>query len=568
MLNIVQFFKCIKKNENFIPIVLLFVFFIINCIIFWKSGIILMMDIGREYIIPQAILDGKVLYRDILNIYGPLAFIINAFAFKLFGVKFSTLNFMGAISGAVFVFSCYFLSKEFLSRKLSLVLSLLICTCIFNETIFNFLLPYSFNVIYALSAYALSGLFLIRYVKYGNLKDILITAVAAGFCISNKVEYYFLPIIIALSVLYFRPLKLKNLVKVFAAFMLFPVLCLIFLLLQGLSLADILNALVIIKTSALAPTMIWFHKFIGLYPDKLNFINGLKPSLFMLLFVFISFLCWKFTENKRYLRWFLIFLLFIFMVNFIYFLPKLFCYFPMLFVLLTLLYFKRLIKDKCIFVLCLLSIGASLKTFFSADVMVYGFYTLLLIFIGIAVLFNKIIILPKRLEINPFEKERFTTFLVLFFTIIFFVSHISIRMRVGDYKLIGVNDNLTSIKVLSIPLNDMVSYLKTNTNENDRVLVYPEGEIINFLSGRKPDYMYYSLHPIFMDTFGEENVIKRIKSEKIEYIIMVEGFSMPKFGRTEDYNMFNNFVKENYIMIHSSQSSRKKDGLYLYKLVK
>lgn len=82
MLNIVQFLKCIKKNENFIPIVLLFIFFIINCIIFWKSGIILMMDIGREYIIPQAILDGKVLYRDILNIYGPLAFIINAFVFK------------------------------------------------------------------------------------------------------------------------------------------------------------------------------------------------------------------------------------------------------------------------------------------------------------------------------------------------------------------------------------------------------------------------------------------------------------------------------------------------------
>lgn len=568
MLNIVQFLKCIKKNENFISIVLLFVFFIINCFIYWTSIIQLLYDVGREFIIPQAILDGKVLYKDILNIYGPLAFIINAFAFKFFGASFQTLNAMGALSGLIFVFSCYFLSKEFLSRKLSFLLALLICTCIFNSTLFNFLTSYSYNTVYGLTSYTLSSLFIIRYLKYGNLKDILIASCAAGFCISNKIEYYWIPLILALSALYLRPLNLKDLLKTVIAFLIFPIFSLFFLFYQGLNFADLLNALHVIKASTFVEPMLYFHKLIGIYPDKDQILSGIQPFCFLLIMLSISYIGFKHTVNKKILRVLIILFIFGLMLFHNYWLPKIFGYLPIIFTLLTFIHFKIIVKDKALLALCIIVIGASLKTYFFTNLTIYGYYTVLLLFIGVAVLFNNVLKFPVNISMNTSEKENYTAFLLILFSLIFFISHLSIRITLGYERLIGGGVNLYSLSLYNKPLNDMAVYIRENTDNNDRLIVYPEGEIINILSERKPDYLYYSLHPIFMDTFGEDNVVERIETEKIEYIIFVKGFGQTNdlFGREEKYKNFELFVKNNYDHVYTTKSVRKKDVLELYKL--
>lgn len=276
-----NFYDWCKNNNNFLYIILLFIFFVLNCMIFWKQSLHVMLDIGREFIIPSAILKGKLLYRDILNIYGPMGYILNAGVFNLLGVKFSSLNFMGAISGMVFVYCSYFISREFVSKLISFVLAIFMCTLLFNSSLYNFLTPYSYNAVYGLASYALSALFLIKYLKKGDVKDVLIAAAAGGFCISNKMEYYWLPLILAFVVFYIRPLTVKDLLKTFLCFMIFPILCLVYLLGNGLNLGDILNALLIIKTSAFSPSMISLHKSIGLYPD----ICKLLPSLLCIAFL-------------------------------------------------------------------------------------------------------------------------------------------------------------------------------------------------------------------------------------------------------------------------------------------
>ena len=56
----------------------------------------LIIDCGREAYYPQKILNGKVLYKDLFNIYGPFSYIFNAILFKIFGNNSNTLYIAGS----------------------------------------------------------------------------------------------------------------------------------------------------------------------------------------------------------------------------------------------------------------------------------------------------------------------------------------------------------------------------------------------------------------------------------------------------------------------------------------
>ena len=77
-------------NENKY-LLLLWVFCIAGLIIFCGHYSNILIDFGREVYYPEQILEGKVLYKDLFNIYGPLSYQINAVLYKIFGAKLSTL---------------------------------------------------------------------------------------------------------------------------------------------------------------------------------------------------------------------------------------------------------------------------------------------------------------------------------------------------------------------------------------------------------------------------------------------------------------------------------------------
>ena len=59
-----------------------------------------------------------------------------------------------------------------------------------------------------------------------------------------------------------------------------------------------------------------------------------------------------------------------------------------------------------------------------------------------------------------------------------------------------------------------------NTQPTDKVVVFPEGMIINFLSGRESDGFYNSLLPLYVETFGEDNIIEHFRENEPEMIIL------------------------------------------------
>ena len=69
------------KNKIDLGYLLLFlIFFIFSFLSFGMNVYSPFSDIGRELYIPQQILNGEVLYKDIFNVYPPLSYLLNAFA--------------------------------------------------------------------------------------------------------------------------------------------------------------------------------------------------------------------------------------------------------------------------------------------------------------------------------------------------------------------------------------------------------------------------------------------------------------------------------------------------------
>ena len=101
-------------------------------------------------------------------------------------------------------------------------------------------------------------------------------------------------------------------------------------------------------------------------------------------------------------------------------------------------------------------------------------------------------------------------------------------------------------------IHQAVDYLKNNTNDSDKVLVLPEGQIINFLANRKNDTRLHMLDRLYFDGLGSENAKKLLEETNNDYIIIVKGFLLSDFGEKYLYgekNDITDFIKSNYDIV-------------------
>ena len=85
------------KSDKGIIFYLVLLFIILLPFFYFKQGLLL-IDTGREFYIPQQMLDGNVLYKDIYNIYGALSYQFNAVLMAIFGQKLNVLYNAGIIN--------------------------------------------------------------------------------------------------------------------------------------------------------------------------------------------------------------------------------------------------------------------------------------------------------------------------------------------------------------------------------------------------------------------------------------------------------------------------------------
>ena len=147
------------------------------------------LDCGREVYVPAAILQGKLLYRDIWYMYGPLAPYIQAALFRIFGIHMNVLYGFGlalAIGSALTTFE---IGRQLrLGVIASLVAPLFFLAEAFHPFIFNFIFPYSYAACLGSLLGSACLYFVLRHSSTGRMWDLVCAALLTSLAILTKQE--------------------------------------------------------------------------------------------------------------------------------------------------------------------------------------------------------------------------------------------------------------------------------------------------------------------------------------------------------------------------------------------
>ena len=519
--------EILKENKY---IILLWLFCIAGLILFCGHYSNILIDFGREVYYPGQILEGKVLYRDLFNIYGPLSYQINAVLYKIFGAKFSTLYEAGWICSLMAISGIYLVAQKFLSKYLSFCVGIFtISVCVMTTSIFNFHFPYSWALLYGLIAFLFSLYFLLNFKESKKSSALCISSLLAGICITCKYDFLLYTLIILFFII-----KEKNW-KAFLSFLAAPFLSFGILFIQGLSINDLINSLSITGAMAKSKTLTYFYQNSGIYfhPKVLitDFILFLK---FVIPFGTILGGAYIFDKNKygsialSVIGW-LSFLWF-FTGNF----KIAFGCLPLLLLIFALCSYKKFNLKLLILVLSALAAGA--KVFWVLLLQSYGtYYISILLTAFLALLFAYI---PKKLEK--------TTGIYFIIACIFIMIVNFNTLKLTQYKISTDKGTIFTQKFYAESTNQLIKYLKTSKGN---AVIFPEGMTVNFLAGIKTDDYYNSLLPLYIETFGEEKIIEHYSKNPPEYIIF-NNLNMKDYYFQyicQDYALgFCGFVKNNY----------------------
>lgn len=464
------------------------------------SGILI--DFGREVYYPEQILQGKVLYKDLFNIYGPLSYQVNAVFYKIFGAKLSTLYGAGCVCSILTVSGIYLIAQKFLSKFLSFALGLFtIAVGIATISIFNFHFPYSWAVLYGLIAFLYSLYFLL------DKKNLSLSAFLAGICITCKYDF----LLYGLIVLFFI-IKSKNW-KALLSFVSIPLLSYGILFLQGLKFSDLINTFAIVKTMAKTKTLIYFYQNSGIYfhPKALltDFVLFLK---FAIPFGGILLGTWK---NKKIIT------IISFILASVFFDAKImFGFLPVFLLIFFFTSLRGAERRSNLIILILSALAASAKVFWVLLMGSYGNYYVSILLAAFLAL------LPRK-----FDK----TIAIYFILLSIFIFTQNISAKPAEYP------------------NKLIQYIKETTKPTDKIVIFPEGMMINFLTHRESDGFYNSMLPLYAETFGEDKIIEHYKENPPEYFIL-NNLNMKNyyFGYIcTDYALdFCGFLVENYELVN------------------
>ena len=467
-----------KKHRQIVLINLLIILaFILG---YGRFGDII-FDSFREAYIPAQIIKGQVLYKNIFNIYAPFAYLFNALLFKIFGVKLSVLYFAGLFATLGVSNLTFFISNKFFNRNISFCIVLFfICAAVLSGNVFNCFFPYSYGMLYGL-LFILSSLYFALNDKYP------LAFLMYSFAICSKYEFLLL-----LPLLFYIAGK-KNLRKNILALIVPIVVTFLPLLIQGAGIKNLIVSYQLTMAMSATKTLYWFYSVTGLVfrPELIpiyleNFIKFAIPAAVL-----------------YYLKNWLIYPL-VFAYCYYIFTPEILIYIFPLILILYVARFTELSKKEKFFVLA--SLLLSVKIFFALTMQSYGIYFLPFALISVFIL------LPKRIRSQAL-------IVLVLCGISFGIKNIQ-TLYSKNVKITASTGSIYTSPYNGNSIKPLVEYISSNTKQVDKVLVYPECLGVNVLASRDSDNKFYSLIPLYVETFGEDVIIKRLDIKKPEYIIV------------------------------------------------
>lgn len=472
----------------------------------------IIVDSFREAYISEQVLNGQVLYKNIFTIYAPFSYLFNSVLFKFFGINLRVLYFAGLLAAIGILNLVYLISNKFMAKMYSLSIVLFIISAsLLSPNVFNFFFPYSYGVLYGL-------LFILGAIYCGLNKKFFLAYLFYSFAVCNKYEFIlFLPVLVYAS-------GKKDILKNFVALIIPPIFTFTPLVIQGLRFEHLVTSVQILFVMSSTKTLYWFYSVMGLV-----FRWELVPIYVTnFLKVFIPLM---FTYYFR--SWWLTIILLIYF----YFIvtPEILIYaFPLILILFV-QKFRTLSKDKIFLVIG--SLLVSIKMFFALTLQSYGVFFLPFALIPIFIL------IPKR-----FKKS--LLILILICSLVLGIKNTTSLAGKNVCVKTGKGVVFTG-KNYGNSINELINYIEENISKQEKVLVYPECLAINFLAGRDSDNKFYSLIPLYVETFGEDLITGRFEVTKPEYIIIsnydTSNYYYSHFGQDYAGAIFN-YTLENYEM--------------------
>ena len=504
------------------------VFTIFSIFLFGKTGNML-IDFSREIYIPYQLLKGEILSKDIFQIYGFWGYFINQLLYKII-LSPKILILEAHILSYLTAIGFYLILINYVKKNYALIFTLFFISInIFSNSIFSFVIPYSYAMIWAVFASV--------YMLYFTLKNKLnIAFLFLGLIFVNRIELFVLFLIWLL--IYFLTKKI-NFIKSLPFLFIFPAINILYLYLNNVTVNDILNNLNLIKIMSNTEAIKYLYGLTGAFFSKIGFIYCLKETLILLIMFFIGYLLFK-KNHKIACYAFLAISLFLFNQN-----GELFCLNSLMLIILTIINIKKLNSKT------LLIIGFSLilssKALFNSSFFGYGNFGY------IFVLFSIFLICKKYIS---------TKYLINFLIIFLIIQNI---FNFIYFKINPKYKTKTNWVYLTKEFRDIFDktneFINNNIPKNQNFIVIPEGQIFNLIHKKPWGFYNSTFTPLDFETFKEENLIKKLKSNKTPYIIFFPR-NTSDYGKAPicyNYGVdFCTYVMDNYTRITILDSNNYK----------
>ncbi|MBE7705485.1 MAG: hypothetical protein E7Z90_06740 [Cyanobacteria bacterium SIG29] len=451
-------------------------------------------------------LNSEALYKDIFNVYAPLGYQINALIALIFGTGLIVFQYIGLCLTILISSIIYLISKEYTNKILATLLSvMMIFVCAYSPDISNWIMPYSYSILYSLLGFLLSFYFLVKYIKNDNDKNLMLSCLFYGFSVASKYEYSLFLFVIIAVILYKKTSIIKSL-KSLGVTLFFPLLSFCVLLFQGNSVLDLYNGFISMCQLACSESVKTFYSYFG-FNFSLDFLKG-------------SYYIWG--DSSYWFRSLGYICIFIFIFKLIFFIRS-----------------KEKSNDDFLQIILLLSaILGSYKCIGSIYLKIYGTFFLPLLFVAVISILYK------------FKYKNMTNIVLSIFVLFLMVSCFALNLQEiknMDLKEIKTSKGLIKIKNIFYPSTvELLSYLEKNISKNNMVLILPEGSFINYLTDMKSDNTLYYLIPTNVEVLGNEKIINILNKNNIDYVIfsniMYPDFLQGSFQKTYGKDIYDSVV--------------------------
>lgn len=512
------------KEHTWIDFALITIIIIVFALLFAKHMQYPLIDKGREFFLSEQILKGKIPFKDITMIYFPFAYYINALIFKFLGVSIDSLVISQAFFCIGFAGCFYLLAKEFLSRSTSLLLTILIISsCIFSKIdIFSYIMPYSYAAAYGYMSFVICAYCLVKLFKTDNIKFAYFASLAAGFCLSCKMEFASVLLLVFITLIFYKKLRFTQYLNIILLISIFPILLISILHYQGITFEEIKRALEFARKFATSGTMTYFLSDAGMYPLEMNLKLKiiLRQTAFIIniaILSFVTFLIYKKYNFKMVFVFASIYIWYVLINN----TSILYCWYglPILMLFIFCIKIKNLyLENKAGLILILGAIFISQRVFFGLNMVAYGTYPLPLLLLTLCVILNRFC--PK--QIMDISSKHIMNYILIILIGLYSCSLWHHCKDFAKHKITSDKGTIYVTKVSRDMLRLSLKYINSNIDKNKKILVIPEGNMLNFLTDRSVDLHCFMMDKFYYAAYGEKESKDIINKADNDYIVFIQ----------------------------------------------